>query len=466
MALAADPDRPVHLVAPEALSVNHRMLRRVSTVALVLVAVVAAAVVTVPQAAAACWCANESLERRIEKAEAVAVIETTTQADGSAMPNTWNARIVEVFKGNPPEAILVAGGPVDSFCGNFELTAGMVMGVIINGETASVGPCSGAISQETLEALFSPIEQPDFADGAALVVGLERPGARIALLDASGSVIAHGDERRTVRQVAACPAGDVFVSVVVDDARGGGGSLVVRDVGSLEVVSERRTGTSDSDAQDFECHSEDGSVVSYLVPRLRNRAGRERSPDRAESVVHLWDGEAHVSFRAGAATELLVDVANDAGYVIDGQGRGAVERWQLSTGSRTARFDMGGLDVRALVADPTDGSVVGFAGKIGTKRAFMIRIGSDAEVGSSAGSTSPWVEVGERRSSSSVGCSTARWSTKSVPDSPGRCRSWRVSIRSSTPSPAIYGRVPRTSFRRPTSRSTSTHLSTRDGGGS
>ena len=350
-----------------------------------VMAAVAAIVTAGPSPSAlGCSCELKTVEQRIEEAASVAVVEATVQIATDDRDIVWEAVPTQVFKGEPPPIVIVNGGTPGSSCSHRVIRAGQLLGVTIRDDgRAWVAGCTSEIPLNTLDALFSAIEQPEGGGPPAYVVGHDRPGARIGLADPTGAMVAFGEERRDVHMISACPGGSTIATLVTGPYPSTDSALVIRDVATLDIIAEHALEvpvTQSFDPPpvvDFECHSADGSEVGYLIPRHKNERARERDPDRAESVVSLWRADAVTEIPAGGAARVAFDLPNDTIYTIADENGSAVERWRASTGTLEATIPLPDLRAVGLIVADTETELIVLAGPPKGRGMYLVEIDGD-----------------------------------------------------------------------------------------
>ena len=308
-----------------------------SALGLAVAQLVALAAVTGPTAAA-CSCAEFTLDSALAEGDAAfvgtAVDRNEGDDSGFDMAVRWSFEVSSVVKGELPATLEVWSGRDDGDCGVvFEF--GEPVGVVLrrNGDRYTTNICGGVWLPDELRtpgALAAPT-----GSGPVALVATGRTGdAIIASYDAGGNLAAWGlggadDELSHLR---VCPGSKVLVGMTVD--RQGTTRVVRRDVATLSVLGSATLPARPPDSwphltdnRGFRCTSPDGDVA-FLV----SASGYGNGP--ADNVVVWVDGETTTMHPVEDAFAFAVAPDLSSAYLVTGDGGTMVEVITLADGTR------------------------------------------------------------------------------------------------------------------------------------
>ncbi len=309
---------------------------------LVLVAALAAAfVATVPGPAAACSCGMGDPAQMLALADAAFIGALVgSPVEIGDFDGDWPFEVERWVKGGSDPTIDVRS-PLDGAACGFEITRGARIGVLLyEHEGRLTGGLCSTLDADVLQAAATPLGPVDGEGPIALLVGGTIGPYRLVALDAQGRDLARAEGTEPVYQLSVCP-GARHVAELVSNA-----TLAVRDLTTFEVLWQRPLPGPDHWYSTIECRDEDGSEVVALGSDLGGLGleGLAVSATRDGDRV-LAEGPWHEGRLAGSSA-----------VVITGPGRLGVDRVDLATGAATTLFtlgvDEGFGDIGNLVVSP------------------------------------------------------------------------------------------------------------------
>ena len=325
-----------------------------------------ATLVLTPGSAQACSCRGFG-EHSIELTEAAYVIVPTDfdeHADGS---RTYQADVIEVFKGDvePQITIDVSSPEAAGTCGWSAPVLDRAVGMVGYSSTASWGLCGWAQAPHSLAAYFEPITVAGGAGEPGLFFApSEEPGTRIQLLDGMGRPVMYGTGSGYPYAIDVCPGGMRTVELASSDDTPGEARLVTRDAATLQIVADRPVLTSlgrpaqASLVVQVTCLRADlgGVTTAYIIKPGRSSGGE--SLRQAEVRVDI-DGETSV---LTTGRSLRIAPGRDGGSIFVYRNLEGPELLRLSTSSGEVVWRRSvSHPFVSLTIDPDTGDAVGLA---------------------------------------------------------------------------------------------------------
>ena len=330
-----------------------------SALGLAVAQLVALAAVTGPTAAA-CSCAEFTLDSALAEGDAAFVGTAVDRNEGDAtgfdMAVRWSFEVSSVVKGELPATLDVWSGQDDGDCGvvfEFEEPVGVVLRR--NGDRYTTNICGGVWLPDELRAPGA-LAAPTGSGPVALVATGRTGDAIIASYDAGGNLAAWGlggadDELSHLR---VCPESRVLVGMTVD--RQGTTRVVRRDVATLSVLGSATLPDRPPDSwpqltdnRGFRCTSPDGDVA-FLV----SASGYGNGP--ADNIVVSVDGETTTMHPVEDAFAFAVAPDLSSAYLVTGDGGTMVEVVTLADGTRRLFAELpDGVGGRVLGVDHATG---------------------------------------------------------------------------------------------------------------
>lgn len=149
--------------------------------------------------------------------------------------------------------------------------AGTRMGMVVSmGQEGALrmSDCVG-VHPDTLLAIAEAADEVPSSGPAVLLVGGEFGAARVMALDAFGRLVGYGPGQGSAVAMTACPGGRRTVEFSQDWLAEMGTTIAVRDVASLEIISEVRLPNTDEGFAwpgALVCRDEDGTDVLFGLP--------------------------------------------------------------------------------------------------------------------------------------------------------------------------------------------------------
>lgn len=325
--------------------------RRTTSANTVLVAVLAAVLLSPAPRAHACSCMMvPPFEVQAEEAELVFTGRQVDQRPVTIASEQYDwaelvlvIEVTAVYKGDVADTIeLLAMGPGSSCY--LDLAAYGELGFALTpmDDGAVLAPvCGGLGPADALRLTYEPLPGPVGRAPPGFLVGVEVGPVRVAILDTAGQLLTFGGGPGRLVAAAVCPGGERVVEMVnptnprPEEGEAGPLTLDVRRLRDLAVesslplpVAERHLRPSHGvgAAIDLQCHDPDGTVVSYLSASTvwDGQAGYHR-PGPAN--VHLWDDGHLTTIPVGRAVAVAVDpVAERVHAIVEDDGRRLVTR--------------------------------------------------------------------------------------------------------------------------------------------